>query len=74
MLEYPSQPYPEAMYMRLAVSYTPYAKSSRGKNGDLITFTQFKEGNLLSETQNLLSETCDDTESGNRSDDNSTMT
>ena len=42
------------------VSYTPYAVSPREKTGDIITFTQFEEGNLLSETQNLLSKTCED--------------
>ena len=55
------------------MSYTPYATSSRGETGDIITFTQFEEGNLLSDTQNLLSETCDDIESGNESDENLTI-
>ena len=48
--------------MRLAVSYIPCDTSFRGKTGDIITFTQFKEGNLLSET-------CYDAESGDESDD-----
>ena len=56
-----------------AVSYTPYATSSRGKTGNIITVSQFEEGGLLSETQNLLSENRDDTENSNESDDNSTM-
>ena len=43
------------------------------QTGDIITFTQFEEGNLLSDTQNLLSETCDDIESGNESDENLTI-
>ena len=43
------------------------------KTGNIITFKQFEEGNVLSETQNLLSEACDDTESDNKSDENSTM-
>ena len=60
-LSYTSQPYAEAMYMRLAVSYTPYAISSRGKTGNIITFAQFEEGNSLSETHNLLSKNCDNT-------------
>ena len=55
------------------VSHTPYATSSREKTGNIITFTQFEEGNVLSETQNLLAEACDDTESNNKSDENSTM-
>ena len=40
-LEYTSQPYSEAMVMFPAVTYTPCATSSRGGNGDIITFTQF---------------------------------
>ena len=51
--------------MCLVVSYIPCATSSREQTGNIITFTQFEEGGLLYETQNLLSETCDDTESGN---------
>ena len=61
------------MVMRPAVSYTTYAISSREKTGYIITLARFEEGNLLSETHNLLSETRDDTESGNESDDDSTM-
>ena len=72
-LVYTSQQYTEVMAMRPAVSYTPYATYSREKTGDIITFTQFEEGNLLSETKNLWSETRDDTESSNESDDDSTM-
>ena len=72
-LSYKSQPYEEAMAVSPAVSYTPYTTSSMERTGNIITFTQFEEGGLLSETQNLLSETCDDTESSNGSDDNSTM-
>ena len=45
----------------------------KGKTGNIITFVQFEEGNLLSVPQNLLSETWDDTESDNESDDDSTM-
>ena len=56
-LSYSSWPYAEAMAMRLAVTYTPYATSSKEKTGDVITFAQFEERNLLSETHN-------DTESG----------
>ena len=40
------------MAMRLAVTYTPYATSSKEKTGDVITFAQFEEGNLLIETRN----------------------
>ena len=61
-----SQPYAESMSVRPAVSYIPYATSSRGETGDIITFAQFEEGGLLSETR-------DDTEKGNESDDDSTL-
>ena len=39
------------MAMRPEVTYTPYATSSREQNGDVITFTQFEEGNMLTETR-----------------------
>ena len=65
-LSYMSQPYAEAMTMRPAVTYTPYATSSKEQTGDVITFTQFEEGNLLSETRN-------DTESGDEYDSESIM-
>ena len=57
-LVYTSQPYAEAMTMWPTVSCMNYATSSRIKTGDIITFTQFEEGGLLSET-------CNDIESGN---------
>ena len=60
-LSYTSRPYAEAMAMRLAVTYTPYAMSSKEQTGDVITFAQFEEGDLISET-------CNDTESGDESD------
>ena len=47
----------------------PYATSSKGKTGDKIIFTQFEEGNLLSESRNGM-------ESGEKyddSDDDSTL-
>ena len=72
-LEYMPQPYAEAMAIRKYVSYTPYDTSSRGKTGNIITFTQFEEANLLSEMHNLLSENLGDTEISNKSNDNSTM-
>ena len=56
-----SRPYAEAMAMRPAVTYTPYAMSSKEQTGDVITFAQFEEGNLLSETRNY-------TERGDESD------
>ena len=54
------------MAMRPAVTYTPYATFSKEQTGDVITFAQFEEGNLISETRN-------DTESGGESDSESIM-
>ena len=54
------------MAMRPAVTYTPYATSSKEQTGDVITFAQFEEGNLLNATRN-------DTESGDESDSKSIM-
>ena len=54
------------MAMRPTVMYTLYDTSSKGKNGNVITFAQFEEGNLLTETRN-------DTESGDESDSESIM-
>ena len=65
-LSYTSQPYAEAMAMRPAMTYTPYVTSSKEQTGDVITFAHFEEGNLLSETRN-------DTESGEKSDSESIM-
>ena len=52
------------MAMRPAVTYTPYATSSKEQTGNVITFAQFEEGDLLSETRN-------DIESGDKSDSES---
>ena len=38
--------------MCLSVTYTTCATSSREQTGDIITFTHFEEGDLLSETRN----------------------
>ena len=65
-LSYTSRPYAEAMAMRPAVTYTPYATSSKEQTGDVIMFTQFEEGNLITETSN-------DTESDDKSDSESIM-
>ena len=45
-LAYVSRPYSEAMAMRPEVTYNPYATSSKEQTGDIITFTQFEEGNI----------------------------
>ena len=66
VLEYTSQPYSEAMVMLPAVTYTPYGTSSREKTGDIITFAQFEEGKKLTKT-------CNDSESGDKSDNESVM-
>ena len=47
-----SLPYAEAMAMCLTVTYTLYATSSKEQTGDVITFAQFEEGSLLTETRN----------------------
>ena len=65
-LSYTSRPYAEAVAMCPTVTYTPYATSSKEQTGDVITFAQFEEGNLLSETLN-------DTESGDEYDSKSIM-
>ena len=62
VLAYMSRLYSEAMSMLPDVTYIPYATSSKEKTGDIITFTQFEEGNLLSENR-------EDAEIGDKSDD-----
>ena len=54
------------MAMRPAVTYTPYATSSKEQTGDVITFAQLEEGNLLSKNRS-------DAESGDESDSESIM-
>ena len=63
-LAHTSQPYSEAMDVRPAVKYTTYATSSKEQTVNIITFAQFEEGGLLSET-------LDNAESGDESDDDS---
>ena len=46
------------MVMCPDVTYTPCDSSSRGQTGNIITFAQFEEGNILTKT-------CNDAESGN---------
>ena len=65
-LAYTSQPYSEAMAMRQDVMYTHFDTCLREQTGDIITFTQFEEGNILIKTRN-------DVESGDKSDDDSIM-
>ena len=61
VLTYMPRPYSEAMAMRPSLMYTPCATYSRRKTGNIITFAQFEEGNLPSET-NSPSETRNDAE------------
>ena len=46
-LAYTSQPYSEAMAMCPSVTYTLYATSLKEQTGDVITFAQFEEGNII---------------------------
>ena len=62
-----SRPYSEAMVMRSLVMYTPCVTSSREQTGNIITFAQFEEGNILTKTSNYA-------ESGDESDNESIMT
>ena len=50
--------------MHHTVSYTPYDTYLKEQTSDIIKFAQFEEGDLLSEN-------CDNVESGDESDDNS---
>ena len=61
---YTLRPCSEEMDMHLSMAYTPYATSSIEQTGVITMFTQFEEGNLLSET-------CNDVESSDKSDDDS---
>ena len=54
------------MVMRPAVTYTPYDASLILKTGNIITFTQFEEGNIWTET-------CNNAESCDESDNDSIM-
>ena len=65
-LTYTSRPYAEAMAMRPTVTYTPYVAPSKEQTGNVLPFAQFEEGNILTET-------CNDAESGDESDSESLM-
>ena len=54
------------MTMRPAVTYTPYDTSLKEQTGDVITFAQFEEGNILTEN-------CNDAESGDKYENESIM-
>ena len=65
-LAYTSRPYSEAMAIRPAVMYILYATSSKEQNSNVITFAKFEEGNILTETRN-------DAESGEKYHNESIM-
>ena len=65
-LSYTSRPYSEATAVRPEVTYTLYVMSLKEKTGNVITFAQFEEGNILTETLNAA-------ESGDESDSKSLM-
>ena len=44
--------------MRPTLAYTPYATSLKEQTGDVITFSQFEKGDILTETRND-AESCD---------------
>ena len=46
-LVYTPRPYSEVVVIRPEVLYIPYTKSSYEKIGDVMTFEQFEEGNLM---------------------------
>ena len=65
-LAYASKSYSEAMEMHPDVTYTTCATSSREQTGDIITFTQFEEGNIRNKTR-------DYAEIGDKSNENSIL-
>ena len=52
--------------MRTVVTYTPYATYPKEQTGNVIKFAKFEEGNVLTETRN-------DVEIGDKSDNKSIM-
>ena len=66
VLAYTSRPYSKPMAMCTSVTYTPCATSSWEQTGNIITFVQFEEDNLLSKN-------CNDAESSDKFDDDSIM-
>ena len=65
-LAYTSHPYSEPMAICPTVMYTPCATYSMEQTGNIITFEQFQEGNIVTKT-------CNDSGSGDESDDDSIM-
>ena len=52
VLSYMSRPYSEALTIRPSVLYIPYTTSSYEQKGDIITFSQFEEVNLVENIRN----------------------
>ena len=65
-LAYTPGTYLEVMVIRPVVMYNPYATSSKEQTDDVIMFTQFEEGRILTET-------CKNAEIGDKSDNKSIM-
>ena len=65
-LAHTSRPYSEVMAMRPEVTYTPYATFSKEQTGNVMKFAQFEE-------RQILTENCNDEESGDESDNESIM-
>ena len=53
-LAYTSQPYPEAMDIRLSVTYITCATYLREQTGDIITFENFEERKLFLKIVSML--------------------
>ena len=53
VLAYTSHPYSEALATRPSVSCIPYATLSHEQTGNIITFTEFEEGNFLKNERNI---------------------
>ena len=53
-LAYTPHPYSQALATRPEVSYIQYAKSSHEKTGNIITFSQFEEDNLVENERNTV--------------------
>ena len=66
VLTYTSQPCSEATAMHPEVTYTPCVTSLREQTWNIITFTKFEEGNILTKTRN-------DAESGEEFDEKPIM-
>ena len=59
-LAYTSRHYSEAMAISPTLTYTPYATSLKEQTDDVFTFAKFEEKNIITETRN-------DAESGDKS-------